>query len=319
MSQGRRAGLLCTGAAILALAFPVAGVAKVTIGEDTSVAGDDTFVCPSGSTCTFVQAAHGARPVTAPFDGVIVRWRMRAAVTGNFKLRVVRPLGAGLFTGAGTTAETPVVSGGERTLNTALPVLAGDLIGVDIPGDGVTAIDRRSAVGGLVHQFTPTLFDGEMPRAPSESFPEALVLNADIEPDCDRDGRGDESQDPDLLTCNPPPCAGRKPTIVGSLGNDVLKGTPGPDVILASIGDDRVDAGAGNDTVCGGKNKDRLSGGAGRDRLFGELGKDVLLGRSGRDVLKGLGGRDTCKGGRGRDKGVSCERARSIEKLRVIR
>ncbi|MEK6278228.1 MAG: calcium-binding protein [Actinomycetota bacterium] len=318
MSQGRRAGLLCGAAAALALAFPAAGGAAVTIGEDTSIPGGDTFECDPGPSCTLVQSQHGTRPVVAPFDGVIVRWRMRAVVTGNFKLRVVRPLGGNLFTGAGASADTPVVSGGERTLNTRLPVRAGDQIGVDIPGTGA-AIERRGAAGGLVNQFTPTLFDNEMPaRAPDGSFPEALVLNADIEPDCDRDGLGDESQDFDLLACNPPLCAGRTPTIVGTLGNDNLTGTPGPDVIQVSIGDDKVEAGAGNDIVCGGKNKDRLAGGTGKDLLLGELGKDVLLGEGGRDRLKGQGGKDKCKGGPGRDRGSSCERTHSVERTRSL-
>jgi len=320
MSQGRWARLACGTAVALALALPGSAGAAVTIGDDTSTAGNDDLICGMAPVCTFVQTQHGSRPVTAPFDGVIVRWRMRAVVTGSFRLRVVRPLGGGLFTGAGTSADTPVVAPAERTMTTRLPIAAGDNIGVDVPSGGA-AIARRSVAGGLWEEFTPALADSSAPRSSDvvPVNPEALVLNADIEPDCDRDGLGDESQDFDLLSCNPPPCAGREPTIVGTLGPDVIVGTPGPDVILASIGDDRVSAGAGNDVVCGGKNKDRLAGGAGRDVLFGELGKDVLLGEGGRDRLKGQGGRDKCKGGPGRDRGSSCERSRSVEKLRGLR
>jgi hypothetical protein len=317
MSQGRRARLLGGAATALALAFPASAGAAVTIGDDTSLAGNDDLACVMAPACTFVQSQHGSRPVSAPFDGVIVRWRMRAVVTGSFRLRVVRPLGGGQFTGAGTSPDTPVVAPDERTMKTQLPIAAGDLIGVDVPSGGA-AIARRSVAGALWEEFRPALADNSAPRSSDvvPINPEALVLNADVEPDCDHDGRGDESQDFDLLSCNPPPCAGLQPTIVGSLGPDVIVGTPGPDVIQASIGDDRVDAGAGNDVVCGGKNKDRLAGGSGRDRLFGELGKDVLLGEGGRDRLKGQGGRDKCKGGPGRDRGSSCERSRSVEKLR---
>lgn len=311
--------LFCAGAATLALAFPAGTAAKVNIGEDTALPGNGSELCPAaGSACTFTQTQHPARPVVSPIDGVIVRWRMRAAVTGTFTLRVVRPLGGNTFTGAGASAPTPVVTGGERTLNTRVPIAAGDLIGVDVPNAGGVEIEERSTAGAVWNRFSPALADGGAPRFfdPANGSNQSLVLNADIEPDCDRDGFGDESQDFDKLSCDPPPCLGKAPTIVGTLGNDIISGTPGDDVILASNGDDRVLAGGGRDVVCGGKHKDRILGGAGRDRLLGELGKDVLLGEGGRDVLKGLGGRDKCKGGPGRDKGSSCEKARSVERNR---
>jgi Ca2+-binding RTX toxin-like protein len=317
MSQGRRAGLLSAGAATLALALPAAAAGKVTIGEDTRVAASGSAGCVGA--CTVATLQHPTSALAVPFDGVVVRWRVRGAgPPSQISLRVLRrPVGGGAFSGAGTSAPAAVIAGGERTFDTALPTLAGDLIALNLPGSASVEL-RTGLLGASWVSWIPQLGDAESPgRAPSDTTPdEALVFNADIEPDCDRDGRGDESQDFDLLNCNPPPCAGRKPTIVGSLGNDNLKGTPGPDVILASIGDDKVAAGAGNDTVCGGKNRDRLAGGAGKDRLFGELGKDVLLGERGRDRLKGQGGKDKCKGGPGRDRGSSCEKARSVERLR---
>jgi hemolysin type calcium-binding protein len=48
-------------------------------------------------------------------------------------------------------------------------------------------------------------------------------------------------------------CFGRAPTIVGTNGADVLRGTtPGPDVIVGRGGDDRIRPGRGLDRVCSG-------------------------------------------------------------------
>jgi uncharacterized delta-60 repeat protein len=98
-----------------------------------------------------------------------------------------------------------------------------------------------------------------------------------------------------------PRCAGRRATIVGTAGRDVLRGTSRADVIVALGGNDVVRAAKGNDIVCGGPGNDTLTGGSGRDRLIGDAGNDRLTGG---------GGRDICLGGSGRDR-ASCETKRS--------
>jgi uncharacterized delta-60 repeat protein len=123
-------------------------------------------------------------------------------------------------------------------------------------------------------------------------------------------------------------CAGRRATIVGTAGRDVLRATRRADVIVALGGSDRVRVARGNDFVCGGAGNDTLAGGPGRDRMFGGSGRDRLsgnagndllsggpgtdrlLGQSGRDRLAGGGGRDNCAGGAGRDR-ARCEAERS--------
>jgi Ca2+-binding RTX toxin-like protein len=47
-------------------------------------------------------------------------------------------------------------------------------------------------------------------------------------------------------------CNGRQATIVGTDGNDRVRGTTGPDVIVARGGNDFVRSRAGNDVICGG-------------------------------------------------------------------
>ena len=98
-------------------------------------------------------------------------------------------------------------------------------------------------------------------------------------------------------------CNGKKATIVGTFGNDVLRGTSGPDVIYGSDGDDVIHGFGGADRICGGK---------GRDQLYGGSGNDILYGAKGRDRLDGGKGRDFCHGGRGRDRAIRCERKKSI-------
>lgn len=87
-------------------------------------------------------------------------------------------------------------------------------------------------------------------------------------------------------------CRGRRATIVGTRGRDVLKGTKERDVIVGLRGNDAIRGFGGNDLVCGGAGRDRLFGGKGRDKLFGGKGADLLVGGPGKDRLRGGPGRD---------------------------
>ena len=108
-----------------------------------------------------------------------------------------------------------------------------------------------------------------------------------------------------------PMCHGKPATIVGTSGDDVIKGTEGPDVIWAGAGDDKIYGGLGNDIICGGpgddlihggRGNDWLDGGPGTDRVFGDLGDDHLTGGPGnRDEVSGGLGIDTVSGGPGNE------------------
>jgi Ca2+-binding RTX toxin-like protein len=86
-------------------------------------------------------------------------------------------------------------------------------------------------------------------------------------------------------------------TIVGTRGDDVLRGTPdddrivglgGNDIIRGRDGSDTICAGRGNDVVHGGYDEDFIRGGRGDDRLFGQLADwDALNGGPGNDHLDG--------------------------------
>ena len=105
-------------------------------------------------------------------------------------------------------------------------------------------------------------------------------------------------------------CHGRRATIVGTEGDDVLHGTPGRDVIWGGGGDDEIFGSLGNDLICGGPGSDLIHGGRGNDiidggpgnddRVYGDLGDDKLMGGPGNgDEVAGGLGIDTLNGGPG--------------------
>jgi hypothetical protein len=62
-------------------------------------------------------------------------------------------------------------------------------------------------------------------------------------------------------------CLGRRATIIGTRGQDVLVGTRRRDVIVGLGGSDKIRGRGGNDLICGGGGKDSVVGGLGRDRV----------------------------------------------------
>lgn len=124
-----------------------------------------------------------------------------------------------------------------------------------------------------------------------------------------------------------PKCFGQPATIVGTMGDDKIKGTPKADVIVAKGGNDVIDGGGGKDRICagggadkvrggvgadwinGGYGADRINGYKGDDRLFGANGRDIVAGGDGDDVVNGGAGTDVCYVGAGTDKMRKCEKA----------
>jgi Ca2+-binding RTX toxin-like protein len=107
-----------------------------------------------------------------------------------------------------------------------------------------------------------------------------------------------------------PRCHGRQAKIVGTDGNDVLRGTPKRDVIFGGGGDDMIYGSLGNDLLCGGLGADVIHGGRGNDevdggpgpydRAIGDLGDDKVLGGGGDyDEVAGDLGIDIVNGGAG--------------------
>ena len=299
----------------LALLVPSGAGAATQIGN--------TFEPDAGcSPLTRLQSVSPANQYAAPSNGVITRWSFRAASNPpdlRFKVGRVTP-GEDLTTTAEFTivGETLVMTDlREDALNsffTRIPVLTGDVIGFfnpDFAGPCNRDIDPKS--NPLTDQYvTHNRFDDPHPGDRDDYFraTRQLDISATLEADCDNDGLGDETQDPNIASCGPAAvaaqaalsCKGERPTIVGTNGNDFLLGTPGRDVIQGLAGNDTVFALDGNDVICGNAGKDKLRGQDGDDAIKGNDGADSLKGGRGDDNLRGGRGPDVLKGERGDDR-----------------
>jgi hypothetical protein len=258
---------------------------------------EPTTRCGSVIVMTLLQ-----REYTVPSDGVITRWNFEASPVApqrpSLKFKVARPAGGTNFTVIGESAVVAPVTGPVSTFSVQISVKRGDVIGFSVyingycdrPQPGYTEL----MAPGDVFPINTTAFSdtAEGYREPASGQNRQMDLSAALEPDCDKDGLGDETQDQSLGGC--PTCKGKRSTIVGKRGNDVLSGTPGRDVMAGKAGNDKLSGLAGNDLICGGGGNDKLNGGTGKDALLGQ------------------GGKDTCKGGKGKDSASACEVEKSI-------
>jgi Ca2+-binding RTX toxin-like protein len=325
MSQGRlmRRFSLASSVALAALIAPASPAgAAITIGE--TFTPDQNF----GGSGVFIQSGSPGNSYTVPAEGVITSWSFQAAagVTPPLKLKVVRPAGGNDFTTVGdSNLETPM-PGILSSWPTRIAVRAGDLLAHFYTNTTVGHRDLSPGSGYFVHEISgaPGNPGLDPPAATTITYesgsPDQQVdLSALLEPDCDGDGLGDETQDTNLSSCapsatpsGPPPtlpsgaparCRDVPATIVGTNGSDARTGSQGRDVIVALGGNDTLSGLGGNDVICAG---------AGKDTLRGGKGKDTLLGQGGKDTLKGGGGKDVCTGGKGNDTASKCEVEKSI-------
>ena len=72
-------------------------------------------------------------------------------------------------------------------------------------------------------------------------------------------------------------CSGEEPTLMGTGGNDRLRGTKHSDVIDARAGNDRITNVNRNDKVCGGRGDDVIRAGRGFLSLYGGPGSDRIV------------------------------------------
>ncbi len=159
MGVGRLHGVV--GLAVcFAVAFSAgAARASVTIGSDLANAATSDHNCdPSGpdAGCTVIQTGLPAgRQLTAPFSGLIVRWRVRDYGSGSVTLRVVRLLGStgGIppWTVSFLRSSVTQQAGGAGVVTFAvsppLPIVAGDTIGVTGSGDNIAGAFVGTGMG----------------------------------------------------------------------------------------------------------------------------------------------------------------------------
>ena len=194
-----RRGICGAVAAVAALfVYAPSASAAVTIGSDLSKPVEFGGGCTS---CTDVPRTIPGRLTTAPFDGVVVRWNIKKgpANWGTATLRVMREASSDPLTylGAGTSAaEIVPLAEGTHSFSTRLPIRAGDYIGIEASNQVQGAFNEP---GVVEHFVAPPPPDGGPPSGVVDSADEEVFFNAEIEPDADCDGFGDETQDPSVI------------------------------------------------------------------------------------------------------------------------
>lgn len=212
-SQGRAARIGAGGACALVCLGLVAGAtearAAVTIGSDLS--RPVAFGGGPAGPFTVLNRTIPGRPTTAPINGVIARWRVKGsgADWGTLRLRVLADAAADPSYAVVRSSDSvsPGLIVGIEEFATSLPIAAGQRIGLEATNQIQGAVD---VPGVLVDYLSPSPADGA--TAPVfDTNDDEVLFQAEIEPDADCDGLGDETQDP-LVTAigcpHPPPPPG---------------------------------------------------------------------------------------------------------------
>jgi hypothetical protein len=316
----------------LSFAFLLAAAALIAISGSASAATTIGQVAPNtpavdcGENQDLLQpTVTSGNAYTVPAGmGAVTSWSTNADADADqmLTMKVFRKVAdPATYQVVGHDGPRPLNSGVLNTFPASVAVMSGDVLGLQVPSDPSPGSPscRFSAPGDTYLFKSGNLADGQQDVfAPGIADFRANV-SAVVEPDCDSDGFGDETQDQNLSSCAPgttptgpaptlpsgapATCKGKPATIVGTNGSDVRVASTGQDVIVALGGNDTLSGLAGNDVICGGAGKDTLKGGK---------GKDTLLGQKGKDALKGGGGKDLCKGGKGNDTASKCEVEKSI-------
>jgi hypothetical protein len=124
--------------------------------------------------------------LSSPVNGTVVRWRIRVGdYTRVTNLRIIRPLGSGLFSGAGTSASVTPPTVATTSYNVRLPIRIGDYIGLDCCEPAIFEPEAEFFVTGgaaVRNEWQPRLADGVAGRAPVRTNAYEVALNAQINP-----------------------------------------------------------------------------------------------------------------------------------------
>lgn len=230
----RGIGVLSIGvSAIAALALASSAQAAITIGHGLGPGANGSLSCDVACTANngaMATASLASGGLTAPVSGVVVRYRFYIVAAAQPGPATIAPRVIRGRSGAGTApAVTLADADGIQEFPTRLPIAIGDQIGFDLSEDTPIGIARATS-GSRVNLWRPPLVDGESDRAPLPVIADReLTFNADIEPDRDGDGFGDETQDscPSQAAVTTGPCEPPQTTItqtkrIGSSGVKVF-------------------------------------------------------------------------------------------------
>jgi hypothetical protein len=206
----RAAKLSAVLAVLAALAAAAPAQGAVTLGATEADFGanfgaGDNVGCTIDP-CAIWQDGHPlGRISVTPFDGVLVRWRVRihslfGATDARMSLRLVGPATGPLLWGLqGPLIEVPDSPELPKTVfqDLRIPISRGQGIASQFEnlGGGYVLIATRSIVGGTLRSIASPPPPGATGDGTPGSPDTLLAVAADVETDADRDGFGDESQD----------------------------------------------------------------------------------------------------------------------------
>jgi hypothetical protein len=177
--------ILCLGALIV----PGAASARtITLGSElvAHFTNTETFDGSSHITVANAELTGPINPASAPVDGMVVRWRLAPQtppLPNEYQLRVLHPEGNGTYRATATSDPELASTTVTEVFPTALPIKAGDLIGLDIKS---TEPEPQIHVAPLpgVTQFCWVPFLGVgSPGAPTDPVPDVeFPFNADLAP-----------------------------------------------------------------------------------------------------------------------------------------
>ena len=192
----------------LGLAAPAGASAATTLGETFAPMSDLSCGGPNNE----VVQTHRASGTSyaAPSAGVLTSWSFEASTTDSttLTLRVYRPTGTPQTFTVVAEAGAPqaiLQSSGLHTFLTQIPVEAGDLIGIRTT-DGPCATNSLNSGDVYDNHFgTPGAIPVGMAALFSEGAGNIYDISAKLEPDCDNDGLGDETEDLNVTAACPTP------------------------------------------------------------------------------------------------------------------
>ncbi len=185
--QGQRRRWATAALGISIALLTCAGIARaetITLGPALTGPGTNGYTCSPaiGGGCgeMLLSTSLPSVQIGAPFDGTIVRWRIKgASAAPGYSLDVLHHNGDGSYTVTASTGS--VTPGGNEieTLATSLPIHVGEYIELNLPQGGeFTALQGASTYV----TFLPHLEAGET-RQPANEFeyPFTFAFNADVE------------------------------------------------------------------------------------------------------------------------------------------
>jgi hypothetical protein len=209
---------VCCATALLA----PGAVKAITVGQVTNSLNE---AC-DGRNNSLVQAksAPGHRSFRIPRNGVITAWahNSRGISGSKLKLKIFRPVRGRRFKMVGESAFGRFDDNGVITKRTRIRVRRGDVLGLGLaanaPSSPTSCFDPGGFRGDREYARAEDVRRGQVRGFPAGPFQVRLNVRARLEPDADRDGFGDRTQDRCPASARTQgPCAGAS-GLLGLLG-----------------------------------------------------------------------------------------------------